>query len=1513
MADFGQNDEVVSKPSVATTKSSWGSGDEVVTSEAPRTSASAPIEGSGGAAFGVYPKPGMKPNDELSRAGKNIGRSALEASPAAAAGLYGFGTGAAAVATPAAAVAAVPVVGPFAAATLELSAGLGGAFLASGAAQKVTNWMHEVFAPEDYAQRKAEKEAHPYEAFAGETIANLAGMSPKTAPEIAGKLMTKPVVQRATSAALQAGIEAGTEYATEGKVDPIKLGVAAGTGLLFPGFNAVGKVPFAAGEKLGQKISSMLPGGVKPVTPNVTSNTDLPPKSTAESTPEERAAVIKDLKERLLKKNAEVPLVEAGMKNTKTGEELRMGPKHDEEIKQTNKDNPDWQEGFFDERGNFLTRKEAWNRAKSAKQIPEGQTPEQPQEGLHSGDLRTAGDERFKVSEEQPAGTPHEQKPYDPQQLTTRDDYKTAISDKETTVLTAQLLAEESLARGNEAEAARHNQVAEQTQQELDQLHKDIPAATFKDAANPTWEELQDHLWGAKTVGEALDRVVDTKGLGSIGQRILVKALNKSGFIREAKLEMNKDFLKYTDKQGKEADAAGLYVPDNHTVQIGATGNLRVLLHETVHAGTVRLLSDPNSATGKQMTDLFNKYKEQQQIKYEQALENFKKQKPDATIKELQEFEKLHADHYGYSDVYEFVSEAFTSKDFQTMLSRLEVREQEAKQPQTLWESFKEVVRLGLGIPEGARTALDDVIETGAKLIEESSTIKHDIYSDRDAYASKAEPAKDVEINPRDIKDEEHYYEVALDIFEKSGDDAALKFYEGYKEYKQTWLEPIAETEKFVGTNLKNKLAAERVISNNKADVLELAKKDDVNLEQLTYDIDKGEKLTGAAKTIADKFRALMDDLGKRAIDAGVINGWHEDYVARNVVSEGAAPKGALQEFMQEIFGRSEGSAMGGVKTTTKYGEPRRLKTRKDLLNHLDGINRWLAENGKDYRFKLKTDNLAEIYADYAHSVEKAIENKNLVTKLKQVRNAAGEALIRPITKDDPLPHGWEVMDNSELAGYAIHPDVMPALKFVFDSGPGNLMQALGHISQLTKRINVIGSFFHAKSLMEVMSSAQIPIWTPVKEAIVLPLVEKGVKALTGKELQLSAITKAVNQFRKGGVGDNVDRWIKDGGLQLEMPEDVTKNILSATGKFADEMIGKYGPKTRVLESTMSTVEKYTLGLFDKYTWDYLHTGGKLMVADAYLDKARMQAAKEGKPFDEANARKEISRFVNDSFGGLNWFDAARSAETELGKRMAMAAYSPAGRRGLQLVLFAPDWTISTLRAFTAALPKELNPSKWHPVEGVKGMMVPTTKADYARLYQFKTALTYLTLINAINMMTADRPIWENKDPTRIEWPDGTSMQAMKHAMEPYHWIADPDKTFSNKMGFIPKALIIGFGGLEYASPNAPKLIDRSASNRLLQVVKSAAPFQVQAAAGAPEGEGAKRAALGTLGFPVYGSTPAQRKLANAERELATKEQAWKYRDKEIKAGRERMTIQHRQQGETLRKRRQELNRKTGK
>ena len=57
-------------------------------------------------------------------------------------------------------------------------------------------------------------------------------------------------------------------------------------------------------------------------------------------------------------------------------------------------------------------------------------------------------------------------------------------------------------------------------------------------------------------------------------------------------------------------------------------------------------------------------------------------------------------------------------------------------------------------------------------------------------------------------------------------------------------------------------------------------------------------------------------------------------------------------------------------------------------------------------------------------------------------------------------------------------------------------------------------------------------------------------------------------------------------------------------------------------------------------------------------------------------------------------------------------------------------------------------------------------------------------------------------------------------------------------------------------------------------------------------------------------STKEQKKEKRAERELLLKENAWKYRNKEIEAGREPLTSEHTKQGEMLRKRRQEYEKK---
>ena len=1377
MADFGQNDEVVSK-SVAAPKSSWGGDDEVVTPSAPATSASAPIDSRGGAAFGMYPRPGMKPmgEGETSSLGA-FGASALESVAATPGALLGAR---AAMAIPVPPV--LPVVGPFAKPILGIAGGIAGGIAAQMGISGLEGYVDEVFGTNIVKTREQQRRENPMASLAGQVAGG--SLNPFMRPGL-----PSTVKEGLFGAGIMSGIGAG-QRAIEGQdiLDPKMMAIDVATGA------------FTKPTRLGERVL-----GVTPTAPTAKKETVPPPPPIKEEvvTPEQKAGFVKKVSEEVAKDkaiaDAKIPVVEAALRNKDTGEIELLGPKSPEARKTATKDTHE--QGFVDEAGTFLNRKEAWNRAKSAGQVPEGQALSSVKDGLRSDDLRIAGDERFKLAD---------------------------VPTEANGVLIKEGTTGRSRPDGRPIGAG---------------FNKETRTITID---TPTlYEQYGEKPWTKPKV----------EGVYPIAKDAFPTFQDYVDFIVAHEAE--------------------------HAVTPQVEGQTKAQYENQINQTALKQLAEKKAAAPKdnvQEKTFWNKVEEVRANKLaaeqeaQKTYEAYQKTPTATTYNLYKKAEKnlrtATTAYYEYVPMEERLPSDFNDKvavkQYQDSVNkRLEFLEKE--------QAFKQ-----------SQAALDKA-SLSSKTTPETVPLEQKV--DRTTT------------DPRNVKDEQEMFDIAKEIYATRGEAEAIKFYEEYRNYEKTWAEPIKETEKFVGANLRAKDANERIIQSHREEIIKDIP-DPVRREAVAEAIDKGDLtgLTPEEVVVAKRYEALVKDIGDRAVKQGVVKGLLEDYVT-HILDWTGAPKGLREEFIAKLLGTSKADpSMRGMDTTSKFAKERKFKTFADLQTFIDEANARIAAAGKsEWRLNIKTKDIAEIYKEYALSMEKAIENKNLVENLKQIRNVEGETLIKEVDKDNPKPPGWEMMDSPQFAGYAVHPDLKPALKFVFDAGPGQIMNALGQLSNVIKRLNVIGSFFHAKSLMEVLSSTQIPIYTPLKEAIVLPLVEKGVKAVTGKDIQLSAISKAVEQFKNGKLGDDTDKWIREDGLILEMKEDVYRGILTSMGKFSDQLISKFGPKTHILEKSLSAVEKYTLGYFDQYTWNYLHTGGKLMVANAYLEKARRQATELGKPFDESATRKEIARFVNDSFGGLNWFDAATSAQTELGKRMAMAAYSPEGRRGLQVLLFAPDWTLSTVRAFTSALPKQLNPTKWQPIEGIKGMMVPTTKQDYARLYQFKTALTYLTLINGINMITADRPIWENKDPTRVEYPDGTSMQAMKHAMEPYHWLADPLKTFSNKLGFIPKAAIITIGGVEYASPTAPKLdpaivtgnetLD-AAYARAKAIGSQALPFQAQAALDAPEGEGAKRALLGTMGLPVYGGTPEQRKAARKERQELRKEKARLYREREKEAGR---------------------------
>ena len=492
-----------------------------VEKQGARSSTTPIVEGEGGAAFSMYPKPGMQP-DSVSRLGKNIYRTAGEAVIPTGAGFAGFGSGMAIAAPYAAAAtaatAATGVGAPFApivGGAITLGGGFGGAMVASGAARWLQDLMHKTFEPEDYKQRQIEKLAYPTSTFLTELGVSVAGMSPKTVVNNAAsanklvRLASTPAGQRVMSGGLMGGIETGTQYAETGTVDPFRVVASSAAGAAMPSFNVAGRIPFVAGQKIGEKISSFLPGGSKPIKPTVS---DIPPKPPEGSTPEEKQAYIDKLKTIVSEREAKIPLVETAIKNKETGEIELMGPKHNEQRKLETIDTHD--QGFITEDNRFLDRKQAFEQAKRSGQIPEGQNPTDISIGLRSEDLRIAGDKRFAITEEQPAGVPKSsvdltQKPFDPNELVSRQDFKTAIDNKEFRQgVSLEIDMVEAERSGDIRGIAELKAEDARLTAEIEQLRKNIPDVKFADVNKPTWEELHDYLWGARNVGQAFDRLI---------------------------------------------------------------------------------------------------------------------------------------------------------------------------------------------------------------------------------------------------------------------------------------------------------------------------------------------------------------------------------------------------------------------------------------------------------------------------------------------------------------------------------------------------------------------------------------------------------------------------------------------------------------------------------------------------------------------------------------------------------------------------------------------------------------------------------------------------------------------------------------------------------------------------------------------------------------------------------------------------------------------------------------------
>ena len=573
---------------------------------------------------------------------------------------------------------------------------------------------------------------------------------------------------------------------------------------------------------------------------------------------------------------------------------------------------------------------------------------------------------------------------------------------------------------------------------------------------------------------------------------------------------------------------------------------------------------------------------------------------------------------------------------------------------------------------------------------------------------------------------------------------------------------------------------------------------------------------TPAEVKAAGVYREFMKSFGENAKNEGLINDLITNYVTHVIETKGL-PKSQVQETLSALFGNQPGTpGLGG----SQFAKIRRFETFQELQNALEGTG-----------LHVKTIDLAEIVDIYGRSMGRAIENSRLISNLKGAALKNGE--VPMMVSGDKAPPGYVPISSPQTRGQYVHPDIVQPLKFVLGGGPpGEVMAGMLALSLAQKRIATGLSLFHASNLINAYAGAM------------------GTDVLRFK----TSVDAALKAYRKGGSGDAVDLLLRN-GLEMGKPLETDLNALKKLGELADSYVERMvGTRVPIGEKALGAIETLQRETFDKVTWDYLQPGMKLAVALKKLETGLLKNPN----MPPAEVARQAASFANDSFGGLDWYRVATESQSALGRKMALGTFSPAGRRALQVLMFAPDWTVSTFRAMYKAFP---------------GATDLKLTQQMHRGYVLRTAVIYATIMNGYNYVASGHAIWENKDPTKIEWRDGTTQQIAKHAMEGAEWLENPWKTAASKLGYVPKELIAQAEGKMYLAPGgkAPAMESRTG-----HVLQGALPISVQqfGVEGRSLGESTKRAALGAAGFPVYRMTHKEKELlkASKKRERAKKE-----------------------------------------
>ena len=495
----------------------------------------------------------------------------------------------------------------------------------------------------------------------------------------------------------------------------------------------------------------------------------------------------------------------------------------------------------------------------------------------------------------------------------------------------------------------------------------------------------------------------------------------------------------------------------------------------------------------------------------------------------------------------------------------------------------------------------------------------------------------------------------------------------------------------------------------------------------------------------------------------------------------------------------------------------------------------------------------------------RAIANKNLIDALK-VERLGEQDQFKAVRSSEKAPSNYVAINHPQMHGLSVHSDIAPSLDFLFHVRESNaLTRAVEGMNMAVKRLEVSFSPFHIKSLIDATMGA-VPL-TDIAHT-----VGQVAKSFIGR-------SEGHTGYLTGNTGDIQDVLLA-GGIKITTPkgnvvdEDVNNHFydgIDSLGKFMDKVIPGAGKLTKAFIVPNK--------IADRVTWENVHAGLKWLVGMNAFERITRTYAKElekdpsAQVPDKWEAGRRAASFANDVLGGQNWRRMADDSTTRVGKLIGTTLASPAGRRLAQVLMFAPDWTYSTVRSFVKGIDSEqianslgdINKaqgvgntlkavgSALNPTDLAKGLVNPKTIADLHRQYVMRSFLIQFTLYNALNMYMSGHPLWDNKGKhgwTEVDLGNGETMQANKHFNEVPNMIRDPVNFALGKLGVIPSELIDQALHKEYVSRDYQPDMKES---RLTHAAKRLLPFSSQSF---NKGNlGSKLANL--AGFPIHGSPDA--------------------------------------------------------